>query len=154
MSSTLKTNIYRLFLFSFELCALVFVFLESDGHQNFTAFSFIFLSFQLMLHFSFDRFCVSPSRLVPLLPQWPERGLEPLSQCLRASTSKTRTHGFFVALLEKHSEALSSTPPLTNQNRWALKCWIWICVLDTDYFNYFNVKWCISCRFSVLYQFH
>ncbi|KAF6735502.1 putative 28S rRNA (cytosine-C(5))-methyltransferase [Oryzias melastigma] len=59
----------------------------------------------------------STFRLVPLLPQWPERGLEPLSQCLRASTSKTRTHGFFVALLEKHSEALSSTPPLTNQNR-------------------------------------
>ncbi|XP_073326279.1 28S rRNA (cytosine-C(5))-methyltransferase [Pagrus major] len=44
-------------------------------------------------------------RLVPLLSQWPERGLEPLTQCLRASTSKTRTHGFFVALLEKHSEA-------------------------------------------------
>ncbi|XP_028265783.1 28S rRNA (cytosine-C(5))-methyltransferase [Parambassis ranga] len=42
-------------------------------------------------------------RLVPLLAQWPERGLEPLSQCLRASTTKTRTHGFFVALLEKHS---------------------------------------------------
>ncbi|XP_047467297.1 probable 28S rRNA (cytosine-C(5))-methyltransferase [Mugil cephalus] len=44
-------------------------------------------------------------RLVPLLPQWPERGLEPLSQCLRASPTKTRTHGFFVALLEKLSEA-------------------------------------------------
>lgn len=44
-------------------------------------------------------------RLVPLLPQWPERGLEPLTQCLRASTSKTRTHGFFVALLEKYAEA-------------------------------------------------
>lgn len=43
-------------------------------------------------------------RLVPLLSQWPERGLEPLTQCLRASTAKTRTHGFFVALLEKHSE--------------------------------------------------
>lgn len=48
--------------------------------------------------------CVSSSRLVPLLSQWPERGLEPLTQCLRASTAKTRTHGFFVALLEKHSE--------------------------------------------------
>ncbi|RVE70328.1 hypothetical protein OJAV_G00063270 [Oryzias javanicus] len=59
----------------------------------------------------------STFRLVRLLPQWPERGLEPLSQCLRASTSKTRTHGFFVALLEKHSEALSSTPQLTNQIR-------------------------------------
>ncbi|XP_040009851.1 probable 28S rRNA (cytosine-C(5))-methyltransferase [Xiphias gladius] len=44
-------------------------------------------------------------RLVPLLAQWPERGLEPVTQCLRASTTKTRTHGFFVALLEKHSEA-------------------------------------------------
>ncbi|XP_045913587.1 probable 28S rRNA (cytosine-C(5))-methyltransferase [Micropterus dolomieu] len=44
-------------------------------------------------------------RLVPLLAQWPERGLEPLGQCLRASTTKTRTHGFFVALLEKHTEA-------------------------------------------------
>ncbi|XP_051281038.1 probable 28S rRNA (cytosine-C(5))-methyltransferase [Dicentrarchus labrax] len=44
-------------------------------------------------------------RLVPLLGQWPERGLEPLTQCLRASTTKTRTHGFFVALLERYSEA-------------------------------------------------
>lgn len=44
-------------------------------------------------------------RLVHALAQWPERGLEPLTQCLRASTSKTRTHGFFVALLEKHSES-------------------------------------------------
>ncbi|AWP09434.1 putative methyltransferase NSUN5 [Scophthalmus maximus] len=44
-------------------------------------------------------------RLVPLLAQWPERGLEPLTQCLRAGTTTTRTHGFFVALLEKHIEA-------------------------------------------------
>lgn len=44
-------------------------------------------------------------RLVSLLAQWPERGLAPLSQCLRASVTKTRTHGFFVALLEKHREA-------------------------------------------------
>uniref|UniRef100_A0A3Q4C0P1 SAM-dependent MTase RsmB/NOP-type domain-containing protein n=1 Tax=Mola mola TaxID=94237 RepID=A0A3Q4C0P1_MOLML len=43
-------------------------------------------------------------RLVPVLPQWPERGLEPLTQCLRASITKTRTHGFFVALLEKQSD--------------------------------------------------
>ncbi|KAM6928846.1 28S rRNA (cytosine-C(5))-methyltransferase [Lycodopsis pacificus] len=49
-------------------------------------------------------------RLVPLLAQWPERGLEPLTQCLRASTTKTRTHGFFVALLEKHSEAGNKRP--------------------------------------------
>ncbi|XP_041859360.1 probable 28S rRNA (cytosine-C(5))-methyltransferase [Melanotaenia boesemani] len=47
-------------------------------------------------------------RLVPLLPQWPERGREPLSKCLRASTTNTRTHGFFVALLEKCSEVGSS----------------------------------------------
>ncbi|KAM8830202.1 28S rRNA (cytosine-C(5))-methyltransferase isoform 1-T1 [Synchiropus picturatus] len=44
-------------------------------------------------------------RLVHLLPVWPERGLQPLTQCLRASTSKTRTHGFFVALMEKHGDA-------------------------------------------------
>ncbi|XP_030589648.1 28S rRNA (cytosine-C(5))-methyltransferase [Archocentrus centrarchus] len=44
-------------------------------------------------------------RLVPLLAEWPERGLKPLSQCLRASIAKTLTHGFFVALLEKHSKA-------------------------------------------------
>ncbi|XP_036393159.1 probable 28S rRNA (cytosine-C(5))-methyltransferase [Megalops cyprinoides] len=42
-------------------------------------------------------------RLVPLLPEWPERGLEPLTQCLRASTAKTRTHGFFVAMLERRT---------------------------------------------------
>ncbi|KAF7646131.1 hypothetical protein LDENG_00192590 [Lucifuga dentata] len=46
-------------------------------------------------------------RLVPLLAEWPERGLEPLAQCLRASASKTRTHGFFVALLERHAKAES-----------------------------------------------
>ncbi|XP_047218248.1 probable 28S rRNA (cytosine-C(5))-methyltransferase [Girardinichthys multiradiatus] len=44
-------------------------------------------------------------RLVPLLGQWPERGLEPLPQCLRASTTKTLTQGFFVALLEKVCDA-------------------------------------------------
>ncbi|XP_055731065.1 probable 28S rRNA (cytosine-C(5))-methyltransferase [Salvelinus fontinalis] len=42
-------------------------------------------------------------RLVPLLQQWPERGLAPLTKCLRASTTKTLTHGFFVALLERHT---------------------------------------------------
>uniref|UniRef100_A0A8C7KEX0 NOP2/Sun RNA methyltransferase 5 n=1 Tax=Oncorhynchus kisutch TaxID=8019 RepID=A0A8C7KEX0_ONCKI len=42
-------------------------------------------------------------RLVPLLLQWPERGLAPLTKCLRASTTKTLTHGFFVALLERHT---------------------------------------------------
>ncbi|MED6278200.1 hypothetical protein CHARACLAT_021271, partial [Characodon lateralis] len=43
--------------------------------------------------------------LVPLLGQWPERGLEPFPQCLRASTTKTLTQGFFVALLEKVCDA-------------------------------------------------
>ncbi|KAG9348351.1 hypothetical protein JZ751_002086 [Albula glossodonta] len=38
--------------------------------------------------------------LVPLKPEWPERGLPPLSQCLRASPERTLTHGFFVAVLE------------------------------------------------------
>ncbi|XP_066507775.1 probable 28S rRNA (cytosine-C(5))-methyltransferase isoform X2 [Hoplias malabaricus] len=40
-------------------------------------------------------------RLVHLFPEWPERGHVPLTQCLRASTTKTFTHGFFVAMLEK-----------------------------------------------------
>ncbi|KAL0994496.1 hypothetical protein UPYG_G00123020 [Umbra pygmaea] len=42
-------------------------------------------------------------RLVPGLQQWPERGLPPFTQCLRASATKTLTHGFFVALLERHT---------------------------------------------------
>ncbi|KAG2459255.1 NSUN5 methyltransferase, partial [Polypterus senegalus] len=40
-------------------------------------------------------------RLVALLPEWPERGRAPLTQCLRASQSKMLTNGFFVAMLEK-----------------------------------------------------
>lgn len=48
-------------------------------------------------------------RLVPLMPQWPERGQEPLTQCLRASPTSTRTHGFFVALLQKRSETETLT---------------------------------------------
>lgn len=47
------------------------------------------------------------SRLVPLIPQWPERGQEPLTQCLRASVAKTRTHGFFVALFERSAETVN-----------------------------------------------
>ncbi|XP_035241362.1 probable 28S rRNA (cytosine-C(5))-methyltransferase [Anguilla anguilla] len=43
-------------------------------------------------------------RLVPLLPGWPERGLPPLPQCLRASPGTTLTHGFFVAVLERRPE--------------------------------------------------
>uniref|UniRef100_A0A8C6UH69 NOP2/Sun RNA methyltransferase 5 n=1 Tax=Neogobius melanostomus TaxID=47308 RepID=A0A8C6UH69_9GOBI len=50
-------------------------------------------------------------RLVPVLPQWPERGLQPLSQCLRASPSSTRTHGFFVALLQRRTEADAEVTP-------------------------------------------
>ncbi|XP_061592561.1 probable 28S rRNA (cytosine-C(5))-methyltransferase [Cololabis saira] len=56
-------------------------------------------------------------RLVSLLPQWPERGLEPLSQCLRASTTKTLTHGFFVALLEKHSKPVATQQQPPDQTR-------------------------------------
>lgn len=50
-------------------------------------------------------------RLVPVLPQWPERGLQPLSQCLRASPSSTRTHGFFVALLQRRTDADADDTP-------------------------------------------
>lgn len=54
-------------------------------------------------------------RLVPVLPLWPERGLQPLSQCLRASPSSTRTHGFFVALLQRRTDAdTEGTPELTS----------------------------------------
>uniref|UniRef100_A0A8C1U3D7 NOP2/Sun RNA methyltransferase 5 n=1 Tax=Cyprinus carpio TaxID=7962 RepID=A0A8C1U3D7_CYPCA len=47
-------------------------------------------------------------RLVYLLPNWLERGHEPFTECLRASTAKTRTHGFFVAMLERR-------PPQTDK---------------------------------------
>lgn len=47
-------------------------------------------------------------RLVHLLPNWHERGHDPFTQCLRASTAKTRTHGFFVAMLER-------CPPQTDE---------------------------------------
>lgn len=40
-------------------------------------------------------------RLVHLLPEWPERGQPPHTHCLRASITNTRTHGFFVAMLER-----------------------------------------------------
>lgn len=70
-----------------------------------------------LLEVLFKSFLVSPSRLVPLLAEWPERGLEPLPQCLRASTAKTLTHGFFVALLEKHSEPGNTKQELAVQIR-------------------------------------
>ncbi|KAF4082099.1 hypothetical protein AMELA_G00147810 [Ameiurus melas] len=41
--------------------------------------------------------------LIHLLPEWPERGRDPLTQCLRASTTKTFTQGFFVAMLERQT---------------------------------------------------
>lgn len=53
----------------------------------------------------------SSFRLVPVLPQWPERGLQPLTQCLRASPSATRTHGFFVALLQRRTEEDAEEKP-------------------------------------------
>lgn len=53
-------------------------------------------------------------RLVPVLPQWPERGLQPLSQCLRAGPTSTRTHGFFVALLQRRTEADPEDTPTTS----------------------------------------
>ncbi|XP_077465943.1 28S rRNA (cytosine-C(5))-methyltransferase [Stigmatopora argus] len=56
-------------------------------------------------------------RLVPLLAEWPERGHPPLTQCLRASVGGTRTHGFFVALLERCHEAHNPIPQLTVQTR-------------------------------------
>ncbi|XP_049324570.1 probable 28S rRNA (cytosine-C(5))-methyltransferase isoform X2 [Astyanax mexicanus] len=46
-------------------------------------------------------------RLVHLFPEWPERGHGPLTQCLRASTKETLTHGFFVAMLERQTTPCS-----------------------------------------------
>ncbi|MCI4388198.1 hypothetical protein PGIGA_G00082740 [Pangasianodon gigas] len=58
-------------------------------------------------------------RLIHLLPEWPERGRDPLKQCLRASTTKTFTHGFFVAMLERqatpNSESLDEQPPSISE---------------------------------------
>ncbi|KPP71203.1 putative methyltransferase NSUN5 [Scleropages formosus] len=60
-------------------------------------------------------------RLVHLLPTWPERGLAPLTQCLRASTTKTLTQGFFVAVLERRSpgakDDTQSQLPTTEERR-------------------------------------
>ncbi|XP_058268704.1 probable 28S rRNA (cytosine-C(5))-methyltransferase isoform X2 [Hemibagrus wyckioides] len=60
-------------------------------------------------------------RLIHLLPEWPERGRDPLTQCLRASTTKTFTHGFFVAMLERqatpteYSESSHKQPPSISE---------------------------------------
>ncbi|KAJ8414505.1 hypothetical protein AAFF_G00037070 [Aldrovandia affinis] len=65
-------------------------------------------------------------RLVPLLPEWPERGLPPLTQCLRASPAKTLTHGFFVAMLERRGpreqEADTQTPAPTSDPTSGVTC--------------------------------
>ncbi|XP_060764991.1 probable 28S rRNA (cytosine-C(5))-methyltransferase isoform X2 [Neoarius graeffei] len=59
-------------------------------------------------------------RLIHLLPEWPERGHDPLTQCLRASTTKTFTHGFFVAMLERQAtpkrESLDEQPPSISES--------------------------------------
>lgn len=65
------------------------------------------LIFVLQYEESFFLF-VFACRLVHLLPNWHERGHDPFTQCLRASTAKTRTHGFFVAMLER-------CPPQTDE---------------------------------------
>ncbi|XP_062846645.1 28S rRNA (cytosine-C(5))-methyltransferase-like, partial [Trichomycterus rosablanca] len=53
--------------------------------------------------------------LVRLLPEWPERGLEPLAQCLRASVTKTLTHGFFVAMLKLRLQTPGSSMELSSR---------------------------------------
>ncbi|XP_060752332.1 probable 28S rRNA (cytosine-C(5))-methyltransferase [Tachysurus vachellii] len=57
-------------------------------------------------------------RLIHLLPEWPERGQDPLTECLRASTTKTFTHGFFVAMLVRqatpNTESSSKQPPVIS----------------------------------------
>ncbi|KAJ8368756.1 hypothetical protein SKAU_G00087840 [Synaphobranchus kaupii] len=55
-------------------------------------------------------------RLVPLLPAWPERGLPPLTQCLRASPATTLTHGFFVAVLERRPKEEEKGLETPSQN--------------------------------------
>ncbi|GAA6094109.1 probable 28S rRNA (cytosine-C(5))-methyltransferase [Tachysurus ichikawai] len=61
----------------------------------------------------------SDFRLIHLLPEWPERGQDPLTECLRASTTKTYTHGFFVAMLVRqatpNSESSSKQPPAISE---------------------------------------
>ncbi|XP_067289762.1 probable 28S rRNA (cytosine-C(5))-methyltransferase isoform X2 [Pseudorasbora parva] len=49
--------------------------------------------------------------LVYLLPNWPERGHDPFTHCLRASPANTRTQGFFVAMLERRPA------PIDEENR-------------------------------------
>ncbi|XP_010584247.1 PREDICTED: probable 28S rRNA (cytosine-C(5))-methyltransferase isoform X3 [Haliaeetus leucocephalus] len=64
----------------------------------------------------------SAFRLVNAFPSWPCRGLAAFSgaeSCLRASPADTLTHGFFVAVLERHGEgtaAPSSLPAAAEEN--------------------------------------
>ncbi|KAF1517182.1 putative 28S rRNA (cytosine-C(5))-methyltransferase, partial [Eudyptes sclateri] len=61
-------------------------------------------------------------RLVNAFPSWPCRGLAAFpgaESCLRASPADTLTHGFFVAVLERHGEgaaAPSSLPAAAEEN--------------------------------------
>ncbi|XP_064324102.1 28S rRNA (cytosine-C(5))-methyltransferase isoform X1 [Phalacrocorax carbo] len=64
----------------------------------------------------------SSFRLVNAFPSWPCRGLAAFpgaESCLRASPADTLTHGFFVAVLERHEEAPaapSSLPVAAEDN--------------------------------------
>ncbi|XP_074888471.1 28S rRNA (cytosine-C(5))-methyltransferase [Buteo buteo] len=63
----------------------------------------------------------SAFRLVNAFPSWPCRGLAAFSgaeSCLRASPADTLTHGFFVAVLERHGEgtAAPSSLPVAAEN--------------------------------------
>ncbi|XP_076210838.1 28S rRNA (cytosine-C(5))-methyltransferase isoform X2 [Aptenodytes patagonicus] len=64
----------------------------------------------------------SAFRLVNAFPSWPCRGLAAFpgaESCLRASPADTLTHGFFVAVLERHGEgaaAPSSLPAAAEEN--------------------------------------
>ncbi|NXC16092.1 NSUN5 methyltransferase, partial [Corythaeola cristata] len=64
----------------------------------------------------------SAFRLVNTFPSWPCRGLAAFPGaecCLRASPADTLTHGFFVAVLERHGEgaaAPSSLPAAAEEN--------------------------------------
>ncbi|NWH81454.1 NSUN5 methyltransferase, partial [Piaya cayana] len=65
---------------------------------------------------------ISHHRLVDAFPSWPCRGLAAFPGaecCLRASPTATLTHGFFVAVLERHEDraaAPSSSPLAAEEN--------------------------------------
>ncbi|KAM6403157.1 28S rRNA (cytosine-C(5))-methyltransferase [Rhynochetos jubatus] len=62
----------------------------------------------------------SAFRLVNAFPSWPCRGLAAFpgaESCLRASPTDTLTHGFFVAVLERHGEgAAAPSSPAVEEN--------------------------------------